>query len=151
MYDTVLQQLRHLKLTGMANALAMQLEQPGNYDGLSVEQRLQLLTDAEQLDRDQRKQQRLLKAAKLKLHATGQDIDYHHPRGLQQAKMASLLQCQWLHKAQNLLLTGPCGSGKTYLRLRLGPYCLHEGLQRKILSFIEAYAGPAPSQSGRYL
>ena len=99
----------------MANALAMQLEQPGNYDELSVEQRLQLLTDAEQLDRDQRKQRRLLKAAKLKLHATGQDIDYHHPRGLQQAKMASLLQCQWLHKAQNLLLTGPCGSGKTYL------------------------------------
>ena len=91
MYDTVLQQLRHLKLTGMANALAMQLEQPGNYDELSVEQRLQLLTDAEQLDRDQRKQRRLLKAAKLKLHATGQDIDYHHPRGLQQAKMASLL------------------------------------------------------------
>ena len=83
MYDTVLQQLRHLKLTGMANTLAMQLEQPGNYDGLSVEQRLQLLTDAEQLDRDQRKQQRLLKAAKLKLPATGQDIDYHHPRGLQ--------------------------------------------------------------------
>jgi DNA replication protein DnaC len=119
MYDTVLQQLRHLKLTGMANALAMQLEQPGNYDGLSVEQRLQLLTDAEQLDRDQRKQQRLLKAAKLKLHATGQDIDYHHPRGLQQAKMASLLQCQWLHKAQNLLLTGPCGSGKTYLACAL--------------------------------
>ena len=119
MYDTCLTQLGHLKLTGMANALNMQLDQPGHYDGLSFEQRLQLLTDAEQLERDQRKQQRLLKAARLKLHATGQDIDYRHPRGLQQSHMASLLQCQWLHKAQNLLLTGPCGSGKTYLACAL--------------------------------
>lgn len=119
MYDTCLTQLRHLKLTGMANALNMQLDQPGHYDGLSFEQRLQLLTDAEQLERDQRKQQRLLKAARLKLHATGQDIDYRHPRGLQQSHMASLLQCQWLLKAQNLLLTGPCGSGKTYLACAL--------------------------------
>ena len=119
MYDTCLRQLGHLKLTGMANALNMQLDQPGHYDGLSFEQRLQLLTDAEQLERDQRKQQRLLKAARLKLHATGQDIDYRHPRGFQQSHMASLLQCQWLHKAQNLLLTGPCGSGKTYLACAL--------------------------------
>ena len=60
----------------MANALATQHEQPGHYHGLSFDEHLQLLSDVEQLERDQRKQARLLKAAKLKLHATAQGIDY---------------------------------------------------------------------------
>ena len=115
MTNTTLMLLRQLKLTGMADALTMQQSQPNNYDNLSFEERLQLLVDAEHLERGQRKQQRLLKAAKLKLHATARDIDYTHPRGLKQAHMASLLQCEWVHKHQNLLLTGPCGCGKTYL------------------------------------
>jgi DNA replication protein DnaC len=34
--------------------------------------------------------------------------------------MASLLMCDWLKKAQNLLLTGPCGTGKTYIACALG-------------------------------
>ena len=97
----------------------MQHDQPGHYDNLSFEERIHLLIDSEQLERDQRKQQRLLKAARLKLHATAKDIDYSHPRGLKQSVMASLLQCEWLHKHQNLLLTGPCGCGKTYLACAL--------------------------------
>ena len=120
MYQHTLTQLRSLKLNGMAHALSMQIEQPGTYDALSFEQRLQLLTDSETQDRDQRKQQRLLKAAQLKLSANAQDIDYQHPRGLKQAVMASLLQGDWIDKHQNLLITGPCGSGKTYLACALG-------------------------------
>ena len=131
MIHTTLAQLRHLKLTGMADALTMQHEQPGNYDSLSFAERIQLLADAEQLEREQRKQQRLLKAAKLKLHATAKDIDYSHPRGLKQAQMAALLQCEWLHKHQNLLLTGPCGCGKTYLACALAHTACMKGYSAK--------------------
>ncbi len=115
MIQQTLTQLRHLKLNGMADALLMQTEQPGNYDNLSFEERIALLATSEQHERESRKQTRLLKAAKLKIHANAQDIDYTQPRGLKQTKMASLLSCEWLSKHQNLLLTGPCGSGKTYL------------------------------------
>ena len=131
MQHTNLQHLRQLKLTGMANALAAQHEQPGHYEGLSFDERLQLLSDAEQLERDQRKQARLLKAANLKLHATAQGIDYNHPRGLKQSVMASLLQCHWLNKHQNLLLTGPCGSGKTYLACALAHTACMKGYSVK--------------------
>jgi len=119
MIEQTLTQLRQLKLSGMANALLNQVEQPGTYEALCFEERLQLLTDSEQLDRNRRKQQRLLKAARLKLDANPKDIDYQHPRGLKQSLVASLLQGDWIRKHQNLLITGPCGSGKTYIACAL--------------------------------
>ncbi len=97
MLEQTITQLRQLKLTGMADALLGQIEQPGTYEGLSFEQRIQLLADSEAQEREQRKQKRLIKAARFKLAAHAQDIDYLHPRGLQQSVMASLLQCDWLN------------------------------------------------------
>ncbi len=131
MLEQTITQLRQLKLSGMANALVSQREQPNTYEGLPFEQRLQLLTDSEYQDRENRKQQRLLKAAKFKLAVTSQGIDYQHPRGLQQSVMASLLQCDWLNKAQNLLITGPCGSGKTYIACAMGHTACMKGYSVK--------------------
>jgi len=119
MIEQTIAQLKQLRLSAMANALVSQTEQPGTYEGLAFEERLQLLTDSELLDRNQRKQQRLLKAAKLKINANPRDIDYQHPRGLKQSMIANLLQSDWLDKHQNLLITGPCGSGKTYIACAL--------------------------------
>ena len=120
MLEQTIIQLRQLRLCGMADALVTQTEQPGTFEALSFDERIQLLADSEYQDRNQRKQKRLLKAAKLKLAANARDLDYQHPRGLKQSMMASLLQCDWLSKYQNLLITGPCGSGKTYIACALG-------------------------------
>lgn len=119
MIEQTINQLKQLRLSAMATAFISQTEQPGTYEGLSFEERLQLLTDSELLDRNQRKQQRLLTAAKLKINANPRDIDYQHPRGLKQSMIANLLQGDWLDKHQNLLITGPCGSGKTYIACAL--------------------------------
>lgn len=131
MIQQTLTQLRELRLSGMANALLSQIEQPATYEGLSFEERLQLLTDSEANDRENRKQQRLLKAAKFKLSAHARNIDYQHPRGLKQSLMASLLHCNWINKAQNLLITGPCGSGKTYIACALGETACLQGYSVK--------------------
>ena len=120
MLEQTIMQLRQLKLSGMAGALLSQMEHPGTYEALSFDERLQLLADSEAQERAARKQQRLLKAAKFKIAANARDIDYQQPRGLKQAVIASLLQCDWLNKSQNLLITGPCGSGKTYIACALG-------------------------------
>jgi len=118
--------LRQLKLGGMANALQHQLEQVGTYEGLAFTERLALLVEQERLSREQRKQERLIRQARFKLAACVQDIDYEHPRNLTPAKVARLAQGDWIQRGQNLLMTGPCGSGKTYLACALGHNaCLH--------------------------
>jgi len=115
-----LQQLRQLKLSGMAQALQIQQEQIGTYEGLAFMDRMQLLLDEESLARDQNKQQRLIRQAKFKLHATLNDIDYQHRRNITQSQLAELGKSLWIERGQNLAITGPCGSGKTYLACALG-------------------------------
>ena len=110
-----LTQLRELKLGGMASALQAQLEQLGTYLELPFMERLDLLLQHENLCREQRKQDRLIRQARFKLSANLQQIDYQQPRNITASQIAHLANAEWINRAQNLLITGPCGSGKTYL------------------------------------
>lgn len=126
MINQNLTRLRSLRLSGMADALNLQNEQPGTYEGLSFEERLALLIDQEDTDRNNKRLVRLLKAARFKLAATLEGIDYEQPRGITRSQMASLIPGEWLRKHQNLLITGPCGTGKSWLSCAFGhSACLH--------------------------
>lgn len=140
-------QLRELKLGGMAAALEQQLSQPGAYDELAFAERLTFLLDRECQDREHRKQDRLIRQARFRLRASLQDIDYQHPRNLNKAQVAQLAQTDWLERGQNLLITGPCGSGKTYLGCALGQQgclngisCRYYRVSRLLLELTQAKA-----------
>ena len=115
-----LSRLRELRLGAMAGALERQLEQPGTYDDLSFAERLGLLVERECVEREQRKQQRLVRDARFRLRAQLGDIDYSHPRNLKKSQVAQLAEGDWMEKGRNLLVTGPCGSGKTWIACALG-------------------------------
>jgi len=126
-----LDKLDTLRLTGMRQAFEQQLAQPATHE-LAFEERLALLLDREILARDNRRLTRLLKAARLRLpSACPEDIDYRHHRGLQRSQMAQLVACQWIHQKHNLLLTGPTGTGKTYLACALGNHACRQGLSTR--------------------
>lgn len=127
-----LDQLHALKLSGMIDALQQQREQPATHD-LSFEERLALLVEREVLHRENRRLARLLKAARLRVNACVEDIDYRHPRGLDRARMAGLAQLGWLREAQNLCLTGPTGCGKTWLACALGNQACRRGYSVRYL------------------
>ena len=119
--------LRSLKLSGMADAFQQQLEQPATHD-LSFEERFALLVDREATSRDSRRLTRLLQMAHLKQPAWVEDIDYKHRRGLDKSQMAALVSCDWIRAHQQLHITGPTGSGKSWLACALGHQACRQGL-----------------------
>jgi DNA replication protein DnaC len=139
--------LRQLKLSGMVAALEHQQEQVSTFEALPFIERLALLLDHEHLMRENRKQDRLIRQAQFKLRATVQEIDYAHPRNIERAQIARLAQGDWIERSQNLLITGPCGSGKTYLACAIGhAACMREysvryyRLSRLLLELTQAKA-----------
>jgi len=121
-----LDKLQALKFTGMATALAEQMQMP-DIEELAFEERLGLLVDRESTERENRRLSSRLRRAKLKHTAALEDIDYRHPRGLDKSLIRSLATCQWVTEHLNILITGPTGVGKTWLACALAHKACREG------------------------
>jgi len=111
----------------MASALEQQLQQIDIFEALPFVERLSLLLEQEHTLRENRKQLRLIRQARFRVSATVQEIDYQHKRNLKREVIARLAQGDWIERKQNILITGPCGGGKTYIACALGhAVCLRE-------------------------
>jgi DNA replication protein DnaC len=123
-----LDSLNRLKLHGMAEALTEQTTQSAA-QGLAFEERLGLLVEREVLHRDNRRLARLLQLAQLKMRSASlEDLDFRSRRGLDRAQLASLGSCEWIRSAQNLLIHGATGCGKTFLACALANQACRQGL-----------------------
>jgi DNA replication protein DnaC len=120
------EKLKAMRLGAMAELLLNQESQTAAAQ-LSFEERLGLLVDYEWTNRQNKKLQRLLKNARLKINACLEDIDYQHPRKLDKKLMVHLGSMKWLLAHQNVLLSGPTGVGKTYLVCALGNQACRHG------------------------
>jgi len=121
-----LDKLQHLKFTGMAAALAEQMQMP-DIEELAFEERLGLLVDRELTERENRRLSSRLRRARLKHNAALEDIDYRHPRGLDKSLIQFLATCQWVKEHLNILITGPTGVGKTWIACALAHKACREG------------------------
>lgn len=109
------EQLIALRLQGMDKAMYRVLETPDMADW-SFEDKFGFLVNAQTHDRAQKKQIRMLKAAKLKhSNACMEDIDYRAKRGLERSYIETLKTCDWIMRNQFLVITGSTGVGKTWL------------------------------------
>lgn len=122
----IIDQLKSLRLNGMALTLEEQMQML-DIESLSFEERLGLMVDRETSYRENRRLKTRLKKAKLKQNACIEDIDFRHPRGLDKSLMAKLFSCDWVKDANNLIITGPTGTGKTYLACALAQKACREG------------------------
>lgn len=124
--NPTLEKLNALKLYGMAKAYEDQAGSP-LWKGLSFEEKIGLMTDRELTERENRRMQVRLRQAKLRQQACMEDIDYKEARGLDKSLVSSFASCRWIKERLNILITGPTGSGKSYLACALGHRACLEG------------------------
>jgi DNA replication protein DnaC len=114
-----LEKMQAMKMSAMVEAFEQQLSSR-SHGKLSFEERLGMLIDAEYAAREQRKLSRRLQRARLRQPAACiEDIDFKTRRGLKRQAVMALARCDWIRDALNVLITGPTGTGKTYLACAL--------------------------------
>ena len=122
-----LDQLRTLRLDGMAEAFAEMQKQDGTAD-LTHAEWLGLLIDREATSRETKRFESRMRTARLRhVGAAPEDVDYKTRRGLDKALFQNLLTGKWINDKRNLMITGPCGVGKTWLACALAQAACREG------------------------
>jgi DNA replication protein DnaC len=106
--EQTLEKLNAMKLFGMAKVLRDWNDAPKKQD-LSPQDFVGLLADAEWVYRENRKLQLRLAAARFKMQACMEDIDFSHARGLTKSVMMDLASSRWVQQKQNIIFTGHTG------------------------------------------
>ena len=122
-----LDRLRELGLDGMAKGFRDLAANPESH-ALEHAEWLGLLVDQEATLRQQKRFEARTRTAKLRQAATAEDVDFRKPRGLDRTLFLHLASCDWVREHRHCLITGPCGTGKSFIACALGDKACRENL-----------------------
>ena len=131
--------LYNLKLRGMSEAYKALTITPVS-ERPDLDLAIAKLADAERRHRESQKTQMYLKTSKLRYNANIEDIECSDTRNLSKSQLSELADCSFIRRAENLLITGLTGCGKSYLACALGRQACYLGLRTEYLNmnkFIE--------------
>jgi DNA replication protein DnaC len=110
---------KELRLPGMENCWRSLIE-TRSVDGMSLRDGLQLLLSAESEQRKENRNARLLKTANFRYQATIMETQFDASRGLDKNRVMELATCAYIKGGIPVIITGPAGTGKSWLATVLG-------------------------------
>lgn len=126
MNSTVVNKMSEMKFYGMQQAYQTLLN-TNQYHSLTNDEIINMLIQAEWEDRENRKINRYLKAARFRYRASIEEVDFTARRGLDKTQLLRLADGGFIKKRESLLITGPTGAGKSYLASALGHQACMQG------------------------
>ena len=128
MIQQTIQKLRDLKLHAMVAALESNLGMPAFRD-LSLEEQLSVLIESESNSRVNTRFNRMLKNAKFRYpSACLEEVSYKSSRGLDKMLFSILATGDWVRQPRHVIMTGPTGTGKSWLACALGIQACRNGM-----------------------
>ena len=124
--EQIQQQLSKLRLHGMSLRLQALMETRKLHD-LSFTDGLKLLLQSEEENRDNKRFTRLRKTASFRYQASLEELKYDKARGLDQSLISQMATATYIGKGESILITGPTGSGKSFLASALGHHACQQG------------------------
>lgn len=126
--------LKELELRGALKAWNALNENPQSIQDLSVEEVMETLLLTEKNDRDQRRQESLLKISRIPVKVPLSNISYSSERGNDFKKiMNSLVTLDFIKRGYNLCIFGGSGSGKSFIACALRNCSMFKRIYNKIL------------------
>lgn len=111
--------LTKLKLPGMARAYQGILSIPLQ-DQPSMNQAIARLAEAELQDRANKKTDMFLRLSKLRYNAILEQIHCNVARNFTKENLLNIADCSFIDRAENILITGATGCGKSFLACAIG-------------------------------
>lgn len=140
--QATLNRMQKMKLDGMALSYKSISELAADKQP-DMHQCIATLVDAELQNRAHKKTTMLLRLSKLRYRVSIQDINCSSQRNLSKQTIASLSDCSYIDRSENILITGATGCGKSFLACALGHRaCLlgYRSLYFNLNRFIEELA-----------
>ena len=124
--SATLEKMYLMKLHGMKQAfeLSIKTDQSGK---ITPDEMIAILVEAEYNDRQNRKLERLLKAARFRYKASVEEMNFTHRRNLDKNEILRLATCDFISRKENIIITGPTGVGKSYIASALGHQACIDG------------------------
>lgn len=121
-------QMHKLGLHGMAENYESQASNPNVYRNLSIDDRLAEMVSAQGDYEHQRQCERIIKNARFRDRISLDQIAVEPSEGLTSEILRELTGTDWVEKANNLIITGSTGVGKTALACAIGYNLAEHGI-----------------------
>ena len=126
MIEQIQQKMQSLRMEGMY-LLWNSLREQHQLEHITADELLQMLLQAEWEYRQGRKQNRLISAARFRYQSSLDEIDWSANRNLSKSTVLQMLDCGFIKKAENVIITGPTGVGKSFVGSALGHHACQQG------------------------